>query len=92
MRKMKKLKAWLPVIVSDKVDGHTQVTIATRSTNSVKVGLCMFREVKVDDHIHSLNVNTSCEQICTQMTINVYKKQTHTHTQTLKDKKKNTRY
>lgn len=32
-------------------------------TYSVKIRLRIFREVKINDNIHSLNVNSSCKQI-----------------------------
>ena len=53
-----------PVVIGDEVDGHTQVTITTWSADSVKVGFSVLGEIKVDDYVDSLDVNTSCEQIC----------------------------
>ena len=53
-----------PVIIGDEVDGHTQVTITTWSADPVKVGFGVLGEIEVDDHVDSLDVNTSCEQIC----------------------------
>ena len=50
-----------PVIVGDEVDGDTEVTISSWSADSVQVRLCMLGEVKVDDHIHCLNIDTSRE-------------------------------
>lgn len=38
--------------------------VFTWSTNAMQVGLCIFGKVKVDDHIDSLNVYSSCEKIC----------------------------
>lgn len=38
--------------------------MVTWSTNTVQVCLCIFGEVKVDDYIDSLDVNSSCEKIC----------------------------
>jgi hypothetical protein len=37
---------------------------STQGTYSVKIRLWVFWEVKIDDHIHSLDVNAPCKQIC----------------------------
>ena len=47
----------------DEVDCEPQVTEMTRATYSVEVGLRCLGEVKVDDHVHSLNVNASCQKV-----------------------------
>ena len=39
------------------------MTETTGATYSVEVGLRCLREVKVDDHVHRLNVNVSCQQV-----------------------------
>ena len=51
------------VLVCDKVDCKPQVIEMTRVTYSVEVGLRCLGEVKVDDHIHSLNVNAMSQQV-----------------------------
>ena len=51
----------LPVIKSDKIDGNTKMAVSSWSTDSMQICLSMLREVKVDHHIYSLNVYTSCE-------------------------------
>jgi len=52
-----------PVVVGDEVNGDTQVAETSRSSDPVEVSLCHLWKVEVDDNVHSLNVNTSCEQI-----------------------------
>jgi len=51
------------VVFSDEVDGDTEMSKTTRSTDSVEMGLCILREIEVDDNIHTLDVDTSCEKI-----------------------------
>jgi hypothetical protein len=57
-------KQILLVILSDEIDSHTKMTKSTRSTNSVKICFSILGEVKVDNNVHSLNIDTSCEDIC----------------------------
>ena len=52
-----------PVFPVDQVDGQTQVSESTGTTDSVQVSLGVLREVKVDDNIDSLNINTTSQQI-----------------------------
>lgn len=52
----------LPV---DQVDGETEMTKPTRTTNSVKIRLGILGEVKVDDYIDSLNIDTPGQEIRT---------------------------
>lgn len=47
----------------DEVDGKTKVTVSARSTNSVQVGFGILGEVKVDDNVDSLDINTTSEEI-----------------------------
>jgi len=51
------------VFVRDEVDCKTEVTETSRATNSVQVRLGRLREVKVDNHVDSLDVNTARDQI-----------------------------
>lgn len=37
---------------------------SARASHSMKVGLWILGEVKIDDNIHCLDVDTSCEKIC----------------------------
>ena len=55
----------MAVINSNKVDRNTKVTIPTRSTDPVQVSLSHSGEIKVDDHVDSLDVNTASEEIRT---------------------------
>jgi hypothetical protein len=57
-----KVEAVVPV---DQVNSQTKVAITTRSTNTVKVGLGVLGEVKVDDNIDSLDIDTTGEEIGT---------------------------
>jgi hypothetical protein len=49
------------VLISHKVDGETQMSKASGSANPVKVCLRILGEIKVDDDIDSLDVDTSGE-------------------------------
>ena len=53
------------VLLSDEVDSETQMTEATRATNSVKVGLRVPREIEVDDNIHWHDIDTTSEEVGT---------------------------
>ena len=53
------------IIPVDQVDGQTKMAVATRSTNAVKIGLGVLGEVKVDDDVHRLDIDTTGEQIGT---------------------------
>jgi len=48
-----------PVIIGDEVDSDAEMSIATWSTDAMQVRLWMLWEVKVNDNIHSLDINTS---------------------------------
>lgn len=41
----------------------TQVTETAGSTDAMQIGLCHFREIEIDNHIHSLYINTARKQI-----------------------------
>lgn len=51
------------IIFKKKKKSNPEQTV-TWSTNAVQIRLCIFGEVKVDDYIDSLDVNSSCEKIC----------------------------
>jgi hypothetical protein len=51
------------IVVCDQVHGETQVTETSRTTDSVKVRFTILGEIKVDDDIHRLNIDTSGEEI-----------------------------
>ena len=55
----------------DEVDCKPKVTETTGATYSVEVGFRCLREVKVDDHVHSLNVNASCQQVWMRVCVHV---------------------
>ena len=37
--------------------------IVDESMRDLQVGFTQFRKVEIDDHVHGLNVDTTCEQI-----------------------------
>lgn len=51
------------VVVGDEIDGETQVTKTSGSTNAVEIRLRVLGKVKVDDHIDGRDVNTTSEEI-----------------------------
>jgi hypothetical protein len=51
------------VLEGDEVDRNAQMTETSRSSDTMQIGLRVTREVKVDDHIHRLNVNAASEQV-----------------------------
>lgn len=53
----------VPIIPCHKVDGNTQVTKASATTNSMEVGLSVLGEVEVNDDVDGLNINTTSEKI-----------------------------
>lgn len=54
---------WKPIIVSDEINGNTQVTISSRTSNPVQICLRHFGEIEVYHNIHCLDVYTSCKKI-----------------------------
>lgn len=53
------------VVPVNEVDGNTEMAKSSRSTNSMEIGLGVLREVKVDDHVDGLDIDTSGKQIGT---------------------------
>lgn len=51
------------VIPVDQVNSQTKVAITTRSTNTMKIGLGILGEVKVDDNVDRLDIDTTGEKI-----------------------------
>jgi hypothetical protein len=51
------------IFVRDQVDGNAQVTKPTRTTDSMQVRLGHLRKIEIDDHIDSLNVDTTSKQV-----------------------------
>lgn len=52
-----------PVIPVDEVDGQTKVSETSRTTDTVEVGLSVLWEVEVDDNVHSLDIDTTSQEI-----------------------------
>ena len=53
------------IIPIDQVDRHTQMSETSRSTNTMEVSLRVLRKVEIDNHVHSLDVDTTSEKIRT---------------------------
>ena len=51
------------VIIGDQIHGQSQVTESSRPSNTVKVRLGVLGEVKVDNDVHTLNIDTAREEI-----------------------------
>lgn len=51
------------IIPVDQVNGQTQVTVTAGSTDSVQISLGILGEIKVDDNVYSLDINTTGEKI-----------------------------
>ena len=51
------------IIPIDQIDRHSQMSETSRSTDAMKVSLRILREIEIDDHIHSLNVDTTGKKI-----------------------------
>lgn len=49
----------------DQVYGHAQMSITSRSTNTMEVCLRIFRKVKVDNHIDGLDIDSTSQKIRT---------------------------
>ena len=58
----------MAVVICNQVHRKTQMAKPSRAANSVEVCLAVLRKVKVDDDIHGLDVNSSCEEICSDTT------------------------
>lgn len=56
------VEAILPV---DKVNSQTKMSETTRTTDTMKICLCVLGEVEVDNNVNSLDVDTTSEQIRT---------------------------
>lgn len=52
-----------PVFVCDEIDSQPQMAEAPRAANSMKVRLCVLWEIKVDDDINGLDIDTASEKI-----------------------------
>lgn len=51
------------VLVGDEIDGQTEVAEAARAPDPVQIRFRVLGEIKVDDDIHSLDVNSPGEEI-----------------------------
>ena len=53
------------VIPVDEVDSKTKVTKSARTTNTMKVGLSVLGEVKIDNYVDSLDIDTASQEVRT---------------------------
>ena len=51
------------VFVSNKIDRKSQMSVSSRSPDTMQVGFSVVREIKVDDNIHGLNIDATRAQI-----------------------------
>jgi hypothetical protein len=51
------------IIPVDQVDGQTQVTETSRTTDTVKISLGILGEVEVDDDVDRLDIDTTGQQV-----------------------------
>lgn len=51
------------IFVRDEVDGETEVAETAGTTDSVKIGFGVLGEIKVDNHVDGLDVDTSGKQV-----------------------------
>lgn len=65
------------VLVGDQVDGQAEVAKAAGAPDAVQVRLGVLGEVKVDDHVHRLDVDSAREQICRPDTAPFTSQNTH---------------
>ena len=54
------IEAILPI---DQVDSQTEMSETARTTDTMQIRLCVLGEIEVDNDVHSLNVDTSGQQI-----------------------------
>ena len=52
-----------PILIRHQVDGKTQMSEPTGTTDTVKIRFRVLGEIKVDDDVHGLNINTTSEEV-----------------------------
>lgn len=57
------LEHFLILLAADKRDTETLGTETSRATDTVKVRICVAREIVVDGQVDALNVNTAAENV-----------------------------
>jgi len=62
------LEHFMLVIFSDEVEGETEMTESSRTSDPVEIGVRAAWEVKVDNHVHGHDIDTTGEQIGTHET------------------------
>ena len=51
------------IIESNQIDRETEMSESPGPAYAVEIRLCRLGEVKVDDHVDTLNVYASCEEV-----------------------------
>ena len=51
------------ILVGNKVNSQTQMSKSTRTTNAMKVSFAVFWEIKVNDNVYCLNIDTTSKEI-----------------------------
>lgn len=51
------------IIPIDQVDGHSQMSETSGSTNAMEISLRILRKIEIDDHVHGLDVDTTSKKI-----------------------------
>lgn len=59
------------VLVRDQVDRESEMSVSSRATDSVQVRLGVLGEIKVDDDVDGLDIDTTREEICSRTRRNV---------------------
>lgn len=54
------------VFVGNQIDSKSKMTISATATNAMKVGFSVLWEIKVDDDVNCLDVNTTRQQVYRQ--------------------------
>ena len=61
----------IPIIPVDQVDSKPKMSKPSRTSNTMEIGFGIFWEIKIDDNIHCLNINTTSKEIrANQVTAN----------------------
>jgi hypothetical protein len=51
------------ILVCNKVDSQAQMSKSTRTTNTMKVSFAVLGEIKVDDDVYCLNIDTTSKEV-----------------------------
>jgi hypothetical protein len=51
------------ILIGNKIDSQTQMPKSARTTNTMKVSFAVLGEIKVDDNVYCLNIDTTCKEV-----------------------------